>query len=47
MQESYLRKGDEKYELDACYMKISLGEPYGRAEYKLIAAIIRPAGSLA
>ena len=47
VEKSYLRKGDGKYELGACYMTISLGEPYGGARYKLIAAIIRPAGSLA
>lgn len=47
VEESYLRKGDGEYKLGACYMTISLGEPYGGARYKLIAAIIRPAGSLA
>ena len=47
VEKSYLRKGDGKYEFGACYMTISLGEPYGGARYKLIAAIIRPAGSLA
>lgn len=44
---TYLKQGDGKYKLGACYMTISLGEPYGGARYKLIAAIIRPAGSLA
>ena len=47
VKESYLRKGDGRYRLGACYMTISLGEPYGWARYKLIAAIIRAAGALA
>lgn len=47
VEKSYLKKGDGEYELGPCYMTISLGEPYRGARYKLIAAIIPVAGSLA
>lgn len=47
VEKSYLKKGDGEYKLGACYMTISLGEPYRGARYKLIAAIIPAVGSLA
>ena len=39
-ERTYLRKLDGEYEIGACFLTISLGEPYGGACYKLIAAII-------
>ena len=36
----YLAKLDGAYDLGECYLTVSLGEPYGGACYKLIAAII-------
>ena len=36
----YLAKRDGTYELDNCYLTISLGEPYQGNVYKLIAAVI-------
>ena len=39
-ERTYLAKLDGAYELGECYLTISLGEPYGDACYKLIAAII-------
>lgn len=36
----YLGKINGRYELGACYLTVSLGEPYNNACYKLIAAII-------
>ncbi len=39
-EREYLRKLDGDYETGACFLTISLGEPYGRACYKLIAAVI-------
>ena len=36
----YLSKLDGTYRIDGCYLTISLGEHYGDAIYKLIAAII-------
>ena len=39
-ERTYLAKLDGAYELAECYVTISLGEPYGDACYKLIAAII-------
>ncbi len=40
----YLSKLDGTYRIGACHLTISLGEPYGGAIYKLIAAIIEPDG---
>ena len=40
----YLAKLDGAYMLDACYLTVSLGEPYEGACYKLIAAIIADEG---
>ena len=36
----YLAKLDDTYTLGGCHLTISLGEPYGDACYKLIAAIV-------
>ena len=36
----YLGKINGEYELGACYLTVSLGEPYNNACYKLIAAVI-------
>ena len=36
----YLAKLDGTYDVGECYLTISLGEPYQRACYKLVAAII-------
>ena len=36
----YLSKLDGTYQIDGCQLTISLGEPYGDAIYKLIAAIV-------
>lgn len=47
IKKTYLGKGDGEYELGACYITISLGEPYYGARYKLVAAVIPVAGSLA
>lgn len=43
-ERKYLAKLDGSYGVDACYMTISLGEPYQDACYKLIAAIIASDG---
>jgi len=40
----YLSKLDGTYRIGVCHLTISLGEPYGGAFYKLIAAIIEPDG---
>ena len=39
-EREYLAKLDGAYEIGGCYLTVSLGEPYGGACYKLIAAII-------
>ena len=39
-ERNYLAKLDGAYTLGACHLTISLGEPYGDACYKLIAAIV-------
>ena len=39
-EREYLRKLDGDYEIGECFLAVSLGEPYGDACYKLIAAII-------
>ncbi len=39
-ERKYLRKLDGDYEIGECFLTVSLGEPYGGACYKLIAAII-------
>ena len=39
-EREYLRKLDGDYEIGECFLAVSLGEPYGGACYKLIAAII-------
>ena len=39
-ERTYLAKQDGGYEIGECYLTISLGEAYGGACYKLIAAII-------
>ena len=36
----YLGKINGEYQLGACYLAVSLGEPYNNACYKLVAAII-------
>jgi hypothetical protein len=36
----YLAQADGDYQIGPCYLTVSLGEPYGDAAYKLIAAII-------
>lgn len=38
----YLAKLDDTYALGECFLTVSLGEPYGGACYKLVAAIIEP-----
>ena len=38
----YLAKLDGTYPLAQCFLTVSLGEPYGGACYKLVAAIIEP-----
>lgn len=40
-ERAYLAKPDGVYSIGACYLTISLGEPYKDAFYKLIAAILR------
>ena len=40
IERSYLAKLDGTYEIDDCYLTVSLGESYGDACYKLIAAVI-------
>ena len=39
-ERAYLAKPNGTYSISECYLTISLGEPYGGACYKLIAAII-------
>lgn len=39
-EREYLRKLDGDYEIGECFLTVSLGEPYGGACYKLIAAIM-------
>ena len=39
-ERQYLAKLDGKYQVDECFLTVSLGEPYGGAVYKLIASII-------
>lgn len=39
-ERTWLAKLDGEYELDECYLTVSLGEPYQGACYKLIAAVI-------
>ena len=41
-EREYLAKPDGTYLLKECYLIVSLGEPYGGACYKLVAAIIEP-----
>lgn len=41
-ERTYLAKPDGTYQIGACYLTISLGEPYNGMVYKLIAAIIEP-----
>lgn len=41
-EKAYLAREDGHYELDQCYLTISLGEAHNDAAYKLIAAIIQP-----
>ena len=45
VERPYLKKGDGEYDFGPCFMTISIGEPYKRARYKLIAAIIPATGS--
>ena len=40
IERAYLAKLDGTYEINDCYLTVSLGEPYGGAFYKLIAAVI-------
>lgn len=40
----YLAKLDGTYRIGGCHLTVSLGEPYGNAIYKFIAAIIEPDG---
>ncbi len=40
----YLAKLDGTYQIGACYLTISLGEPFEGSIYKLVAAIIKPDG---
>ena len=37
---TYLAQPDGNYEIGECYLTVSLGEPFGDACYKLIAAVI-------
>ena len=39
-ERKYLAKSNGHYEIGRCCLTISLGEPYGDACYKLIAAVI-------
>ena len=39
-ERQYLAKLDGDYQIDECFLTVSLGEPYGGAVYKLIAAVI-------
>ncbi len=39
-ERSYLAKLNGTYDVGGCYLTVSLGEPYGDACYKLIAAVI-------
>ena len=39
-ERKYLSKLDGKYQIGECYLTVSLGETYGRACYKLAAAVI-------
>ena len=41
-ERKWLAQPDGDYSIGECYLTISLGEPYGSAVYKLIAAIIKP-----
>ena len=41
-ERTYLAKLDGDYELDGCFLTVSLGEPYEGACYKLVAAIMEP-----
>lgn len=43
-ERAYLRKPDGEYKLGDSFLTVSLGEPYGDACYKLIAAIIPRGG---
>lgn len=43
-ERAYLSKLDGSYALSARFLTISLGEPYGDAAYKLIAAVIAEDG---
>jgi hypothetical protein len=44
-ERKYLAAGDGDYTIGECLLTISLGEPYKDSVYKLIAAIIEPAGA--
>ena len=39
-ERTYLAKLNGTYDIGECYLTVSLGEPYGDACYKLIAAVI-------
>ena len=39
-ERTYLAKLNGTYDIGGCYLTVSLGEPYGDACYKLIAAVI-------
>ena len=41
-ERAYLSKRDGSYELGACFLAVSLGEPYEGSCYKLVAAIVKP-----
>lgn len=41
-ERSYLSKLDGCYELGACYLTVSLGEPYEGSCYKFVAAVMEP-----
>lgn len=41
-ERAYLSKLDGSYELGACFLAVSLGEPYEGSCYKLVAAIVKP-----
>lgn len=41
-EEIYLNRPNDRYVLGACFLTVSLGEPYQGFAYKLIAAIIKP-----
>ena len=37
----YLAREDSSYDLDECYLTISLGEPFRENCYKLVAAVMK------